>query len=547
MAHEEKAGSACGLRLPQRRDQLDEAGGLYWRQMATLVEVTSRNTQIGAETRRRSWLPYAALALAVVLAFWLQYMVRPVPGFPYDDPFIDLHSAQVLHFGHDVNYPGVPALFGVTSAPFVLLIYLLLFVLQPLQALNVACWVGVLFYGLGLLRLGRVLGLSVRQQWCAVFIGFASAPIPMHLLNGLETSCALAAITWTLCFASGERRGGLAAALMAGVTACFRPDLILFTLVLVGFLGWRSAGAQAGWKQVVRCTAPLVLLAIIPVACCAAWYFHQIGTPFPLTGVAKRYFFAEDHWPIGRRLQFELGELFLFAVAVGPLGWCLLRGARYSMGKALAVVWILFLAALFFQFPEEFGVNEFRYPVVLIPTLLWGLGMLVKRESLQRLLYICTAYAAVMIPVSVHYYRAERAFFQKGPQGVTNWCLVHLPSGTSVLVHDAGYLAYSTDLRTIDFVGLKTPSAIPLNKELTWPDAESGRPLAVAQLARQTGARYLILNSRWWPVVSLSEGMSTLGWKVKLLDSEGAFRIYSLTAPEEIRAAGSQTASTNQR
>src|ERR1700758_1323589 len=93
---------------------------------------------------------YGAASLAVVCAYAVMHLVRARPAFPLDDPYIALHAAQVLHWGRDPNFPGVPALYGVTSAPFLALLYLLLFVLPPLFALDAACWMGVLAYVLGL-------------------------------------------------------------------------------------------------------------------------------------------------------------------------------------------------------------------------------------------------------------------------------------------------------------------------------------------------------------------------------------------------------------
>jgi hypothetical protein len=132
--------------------------------MATSVETRVLNPSVPSDgVVARRWLPYAIVSLAALAAFCVVHVLRPVPAFPYDDPYIDLHSAQVLHAGFDSSYPGVPALFGVTSAPFVGLIYLLLFVLSPLQALDTACWIGVLFYALGLVRLARVLEMRSRE------------------------------------------------------------------------------------------------------------------------------------------------------------------------------------------------------------------------------------------------------------------------------------------------------------------------------------------------------------------------------------------------
>jgi hypothetical protein len=379
--------------------------------------------------------------------------------------------------------------------------------------------------------------LRAREQWFLVFIGLAAAPIPIHWLNGLETSCALASITWTLSFAAGNRRGWLMAAFLSGVSATLRPDLLPFAFLLVAMLTWQTLRQRPKSNGAPISALALMFAMAAPILLCGFWYFHQTGSPIPLTGVAKRYFFAEDHWTMIRRIHEMVDQIMMFIIAIGPLVLVFPQMGKSTLGKVLLAVWALFIAALFVQFPGELCVNEFRYPGVLIPTLLWGLGAMLKnaapqqRRQVQQLMYVCAGYAILMLPVCFHLYRGERAFFEAGPRQVTTWCQKNLAPGTSVLVHDAGYLAYSTDFRTIDFVGLKTPSAIAVNRQYTWVSGGKDRAVSVGKIASESGTRYLILNSHWEPVVTLDEELRSLGWKVELLDTAGAFRIYRLTPP----------------
>ena len=113
----------------------------------------------------------AAIAGIVFLAFAVMKMVRPTPAFPLDDAFITLHSAQMLHSGSDPNFPGVHPLYGITCAPFLGLVYLLLFFLKPLAALEIACWLGLLAYTLGLHFMARVLDLPRTTRIAVIALG----------------------------------------------------------------------------------------------------------------------------------------------------------------------------------------------------------------------------------------------------------------------------------------------------------------------------------------------------------------------------------------
>ena len=93
---------------------------------------------------------YAAITLLVLLAALLHRALVGSPVFPMDDAYITLHNAQVLHWGHDPNYFGTPALAGATSAVHLALVALLMFALSPPVALWAALWLAALAYTLGL-------------------------------------------------------------------------------------------------------------------------------------------------------------------------------------------------------------------------------------------------------------------------------------------------------------------------------------------------------------------------------------------------------------
>ena len=68
----------------------------------------------------------ALCAAVILLAASLHRALLGSPVFPVNDAYITLHNAQVLHWGHDPNYPGTPALAGATSAVHLALVVLLI-------------------------------------------------------------------------------------------------------------------------------------------------------------------------------------------------------------------------------------------------------------------------------------------------------------------------------------------------------------------------------------------------------------------------------------
>ena len=489
------------------------------------------------EGRAGALRAYGAASLAVACGYVAMHLLRARPVFPLDDPYIALHAAQVLHWGRDPNFPGVPALYGVTSAPFLALVYLLLFALPPLLALDMACWLGVLAYVLGLVRLSRQFGLARSEGVSLIVLGLVASFVPFHLINGLETSWAFAAVTWTLALGSGDRRNWKWSALLAGVTASIRPDLLPFAVLVAAALTYKVYRAEVSARRAVAWGAMFVALALLPGVPWMLWYWHATGVPYPLTGVAKRYCLAtaKELWTNKAGIEGLIWVVYL--ISCGPLVVALVRAARRPMTKAVLAFVAVFLVAVYVQFPPALIWNWFRYPIVLTPMMVWAMAVGMKQADVElrrraaRLLRVGLIYSLVLCPVSIYTYLHECRYYDGGLHDLVAWCRQNLPSDARVMVHDAGYMAYATDYRLIDLVGLKTPEAIPLHRRYTWPTAGADRAKAVAALALETQAEYLVIVRNWEIMVRLPDDLRSLGWRVDPLRTDGAYRVYRLTAP----------------
>lgn len=486
----------------------------------------------------RAAVAYAVGTTAVVLGWVLAHVLRWVPQFPLDDPYITLHSAQVLHWGFDPNYPGVSALFGATSAPFLGLVYLLLFALPPLFASETACWLGVLAYTLGLVYLTRTLRLGRYESVAVVILGLGSSVVPVHLLNGLETSWALAGVVWTLALGSGEGRRPRLAALAGGMTAAIRPDLAPFTLLVLGAMayeGWRR-GEWAARGAALE-LAKWIGLAALPLVPFALWYLVQTGLPYPLTGVAKQYYFASGLLPWSLKLRPLREPLALYALSCGPLLLGLVGAWRSAMAKAVVGFAVMMAAIAYLRLPESLIWNMFRYPVVLVPMMVWGVAEWASRkregDAGRLLITVCIVWCGLtIVPCGIRNYLETCRICNSGEHELVRWCQQNLPPDARLLVQDAGYVAYGSHFRVVDYVGLKTPGAIALNKELTWPSAGARRAEVVAALSRREDARYLVVHEQSAPTSDLPRALSAMGWQVEALKRGGFYHVYRLEAPE---------------
>ena len=459
---------------------------------------------------------YAAVTLLVLLAALLHRVLLGPPVFPMDDAYITLHNAQVLHWGHDPNYPGTPALAGATSAVHLALVALLMFALPPTTALWTALWLATLAYALGLVRLARVHQASSPQALLLVLVGLAAGQTPHQLMNGLETGLMLAAVTWALALASEpERRPPeeptraapprLWLPCLCGLLPFIRPDLLPLSLGLLALQAGRHRRAAGSWLGAAR---PLLTDLGLVLACAAPWalwYGLTLGTPYPGTVEAKRLFFAQDMFPAPVRTALVGKDLGLFAADVGLLFLCVPLLGRTGAGR-VGLLWAsLLVGAYWLRFPDALGFYEGRYLYPLLPLLLLGAASAFRAgrtrasallpATATALLLLCLVQSCWRAPDFWARHQAFCGFTRHDLAGTAAWCRAHLPPGSTLLVHDAGYIAYATRFRLIDLVGLKTPGSVAAHRALTHPSAGRLRAAAVSRIALQTHPDYLLVLS----------------------------------------------------
>jgi hypothetical protein len=86
------------------------------------------------------------------------------------------------------------------------------------------------------------------------------------------------------------------------------------------------------------------------------------------------------------------------------------------------------------------------------------------------------------------------------------------------MVHDAGYIAFGTKLHLVDFVGLKTPAAVTINRRDIAAETDSqGRARALDSLARLKQPQYLIVLKGWDFDFGITKSLRSEGWNLTLL------------------------------
>ncbi|MBX3263110.1 MAG: hypothetical protein KF782_25775 [Labilithrix sp.] len=243
-----------------------------WRISATTDPTNARKTAVsfvvfGADCRRvdmvgGAWygralaLAGALAALAPSLAMW---------GFTVDDALISLRYAHHLASGAGYRFDALgPSTDGVTPLPWAPLLAPLaggdlVVALERVKALGIVAWTAA----------GAVLGSALaeaaageRRATLHALVALAvvglAFPLGAWAASGMETGLATALATCAAAWFERPRR----AALLAGLAASLRPELVVWAVIVAG--GAAAAGSLARGHA-----ARTVALALAPFALCA--------------------------------------------------------------------------------------------------------------------------------------------------------------------------------------------------------------------------------------------------------------------------------------
>jgi hypothetical protein len=500
-------------------------------------QVSEASGASGANSRKHAYL---IVALAVVLLCIFYQRTPGSLGHPLDDSYISLHSAQVLHWGADPNFPNTPPLVGITNAPYVLVLWALLLVLPPLIALAAASWLGVLCYALGLVALGRAFRLPTWATLALAALGLTIAKVPYQLLNGVETGMAMGITVWILALAKTDTKWSRrVVAVLCGVAPFLRPELVALSgLVLAAFV-FHDYKRCESMKRALRDSAALWGLMLLAALPWLIWYGVSTGSAIPQTIAAKRFFFADGCAPSAYRSDVLQTSVGLFVAVLGIFIASLIFLVRNTVGRCIGIFLPLFFFAYYERLPSALLHNQGRYTYILVPILLYGLASglgerwLWARRAAYALLLLSCLQTVQRFSFQWNQFLEHRDHAAQSLSSVAAWSNANLPASATLLIHDAGYISYATKFHLVDFVGLKTPSSIEFNRRYTYGRCGAGPALAVSEIARQARPDYLIMLDDWDGVFKVTAGLRSLGWGLDEVNHSGDYRVFRLTPPPE--------------
>lgn len=364
-------------------------------------------------------------------------------GFTVDDALIPARYAAHLATGAGYRFNALGAVTdGVTPLGFP-------YLLAPfakagaLAAFVAAKWLGLLawllgaaFLGVAVARVGREVedATRARFRWVALLVVGASAPLAAWSVAGLETGLATGLVGASLGLAALDRPR--VAALLVGLAAALRPELLPFALVIAA-----GANDDAARGRFVRAA-----IAAAPFALVVATRLAIFGRPIPLSVLAKPS-------------DLEHGAVYSAACALltGPVALLAPFAFRRLPARAkwLVAAVIVHFAAIAAAGGDWMPLSRLAVPA--LPAVALAAAYVACASSrVVGLARVAIAVAAELV-----------TFVRLGPEaarvGEARLALVKemtpiLASSRVVAGLDIGWLGAATDATIVDLAGLTDPS-----------------------------------------------------------------------------------------
>jgi hypothetical protein len=276
--------------------------------------------------------PIAFAGSALLLAAGLAALAWP---FAIDDAWIPVRYARHLREGAGYVWNvGGPSTDGVTPLPWAAVLLYPLARGTPLAVLTRAKLAGALVWSVTAATFGYRLGVLRVPRWIKVvplLVLAVNLPVAAHSVSGLETSFAMSLAT----LAALSYRRPVLAAILAGLSATLRPELVVWGVVL-------ASGFALLEPPPRRPLRPLLLgiIAFLPFTLCALLRLVLFGAAAPLSILAKPADLSQGLAYAGAALIFSVAPLTLAA----PLALMRERGPALVValaGAAHAVVVVL--------------------------------------------------------------------------------------------------------------------------------------------------------------------------------------------------------------
>lgn len=411
-------------------------------------------------------------------------------GFTLDDPWIHLQFAKNLNeYGSFSYYKNELTTAGSTAPLYTILLSIGFFFTK--NEFLLSYFFGIIFFVASIITFFFLLRKEFDNSIIIAVAGSLMLLLEPRLiwisLSGMETTFAIFLIIITLYFYKSNR--GVPLGICLGLFLWTRPEaLILFIAITLDILYnklWvkpekikKNKIIPEEYKWLKRSAFVFSTIAILYVA----FNLYLSGTIFPNTFAAKiKYYSGGGQNYFQQLLQFLAGKhLFPFAVFVGiGLITVLSNIAKRQKDKFIVyILWSVGLSAAFaIYLPFLYQNGRYLMPVLPLVIVIGIQGFVVSLNFLsnkvslfknKKILYSSIAVIVLIFLIQFGISTAEASkqytldckYINDRQVSTAKWLKNNLPLNAVIATHDVGAIAFYSERRIVDMVGLISPEMI---------------------------------------------------------------------------------------
>jgi tetratricopeptide (TPR) repeat protein len=469
------------------------------------------------------------LLLSVILPYYyvsFAMMLNGYNSFPLDDPWIHLTFAKNLaEYGSFSYFKNEIVTSGSTSPLYTFILAAGFFITKNEMWLSYV--IGIIFFGLSVFFCYRLANdVFPKENWLAIaaaLIFVMDKWLNFIAVTGMETT--LFVFLLIACFYYYHRRNAVLFAVTLALTLWTRPDAVAFIAALAAdyffLLYLKSNSPKANEHVTLFPKKDLIKIGAIAGGIAAVYFVMNLvisGSILPNTYSAKLAYYSPDFRNRAEFLKAEVWEYFTesaYLLIFIPFVFGVIKLLKDSFQKKYnrnlgALLFIILLIFIYwYKLPYAHRFGRYLMPVFPFYILLavyggrefftW-IGEALKDRKIANALNII-----LLVSTAAYFgygYYENRLVYQDQTKYIyirqvasAKWLKDNTPEGTIVATHDVGAVAFYSERKVIDVVGLINPEFIPkLNtKEFTG---------FVEEQLRKQNVTYLAFLREWFQVVN---------------------------------------------
>ncbi|MFQ6104592.1 MAG: hypothetical protein ACE5OP_09910 [Candidatus Glassbacteria bacterium] len=456
---------------------------------------------------------YLLVLLAISISAILFLVHEPDGGgFPLDDSWIHLVFARNIVTSHDFSFEGDSCGGGMT-APLWTLIVSVIYKICGTET-NTTLWgmkaTGLAFLfvtAVGLIRLTLIVGAS--RYW-AVFAGILSCLVPRLMwgaLSGMEVTLSSAAFTWTMVFSFKETKwSSIVTGFLCGASVAVRPELLLvLPLVIISRIATRKSADSIGLSPLLAgyfaAMIPYIMFNLYCSGSILPSTFYALSDP--VTAIGARIFTA-PFTGLSRLLLFLLRDNFLLPLMAIAGAYSVYIGrANRRLGITLILVLVsipISKDAITPHIPIGYHWGRHVAYLSVAAICLASVGLSTMEDAFSRsgkatsrVTVFLVALSALFLLITGSRSYGENIYEVESVNvRVGKWLKLNTPEEAIVATHDIGAIAFFSERKILDTVGIVNAQARDLSREY-------GEGEGFVVFLERERPHYLAIFPVWYP------------------------------------------------